>query len=437
MSGEDKDRTAPVEEGKAVLRAMPTEPAAADAYDVPVAPAASAEDAAAARAQRLKEADEIFAAAKRLAADCDYAAAAELLSTVLETRCDIYGQLAVECREAYILYGKCLLLSVKSTHGLDAVLAQSNKIAAAKQRAADAAAAGDEGAAAAAAAAAAAPVAEVDDDESGITDTLENAWECLEVARVVCPSFRHLFSCLCVCHAAAVLCADRSRRSTRPTRSSSRTCSWTSATSASRAVCPCTSPHPLTYTICSRLVVRVPRQRKARAGGLHQVSADPQEPAAQQRPPHRRGVCNPVQPPCTLLLSTHSPFRCTARRYYVMGLALSMLPECQHKSREHFALAKASLEERIAALKPDEDASEIDELRGLIQDIDRHVCLSLSLFLLCLSLCASPLCVDRLRTSASPTTAHLRRAPSPTCSLRRARSPRPALPLLPPPRAAL
>lgn len=62
-----------------------------------------------------------------------------------------------------------------------------------------------------------------------------------------------------------------------------------------------------------------------------------------------------------------------AEVYYVMGLALSMLPECQHKSREHFALAKASLKERIAALKPDEDASEIDELRGLIQDIDRHI----------------------------------------------------------------
>ena len=86
----------------------------------------------------------------------------------------------MECREAYILYGKSLLMSVKSTHGLDAVLAQSNKIAAAKQRAAEAEGAGD-------AAAAAAPViADVDDDDSGITDTLENAWECLEVARVVC-----------------------------------------------------------------------------------------------------------------------------------------------------------------------------------------------------------------------------------------------------------
>ena len=212
---------------------MPTEPAAADAYDVPVAPAASAEDEAAARAQRLQEADEIFAAAKRLAADCDYAAAADLLSTVLETRCDIYGQLALECREAYILYGKCLLLSVKSTHGLDAVLAQSNRIAAAKQRAADGSAA-----------AAAAPVAEVgDDDESGITDTLENAWECLEVARVVCLSpfpFVHVCPHLFFLHSFVCALPNRSRRSTRPTRSSSRTSSWTSAMSASRAVCRCT-----------------------------------------------------------------------------------------------------------------------------------------------------------------------------------------------------
>ena len=100
-------------------------------------------------------------------------------------RCEVYGQLAVECREAYILYGKCLLLSVKSTHGLDAVLAQSNKIAAAKQRAAES---GGAAAAAAAAApdAAAAVVAEVDDDESSIAETLETAWDCLEVARVVC-----------------------------------------------------------------------------------------------------------------------------------------------------------------------------------------------------------------------------------------------------------
>lgn len=299
MSGEDKDRTAPVEEGKAVLRAMPTEPAAADAYDVPVAPAASAEDAAAARAQRLKEADEIFAAAKRLAADCDYAAAAELLSTVLETRCDIYGQLAVECREAYILYGKCLLLSVKSTHGLDAVLAQSNKIAAAKQRAADAAAAGDEGAAAAAAAAAA-PVAEVDDDESGITDTLENAWECLEVARVI--SQKHAPNSVELSDVLMDI-GDVSLESSN----------------AKLAL--------EDYTKCLQI-------RKS--------------------------------------LLPNSDRR-IAEVYYVMGLALSMLPECQHKSREHFALAKASLEERIAALKPDEDASEIDELRGLIQDIDRHI----------------------------------------------------------------
>lgn len=77
-----------------------------------------------------------------------------------------------------------------------------------------------------------------------------------------------------------------------------------------------------------------------------------------------------------------------------MGLALSMLPECQHKSREHFALAKASLEERIAALKPDEDASEIDELRGLIQDIDRHVCLSLSLYPIVSPLCAPHPCAS-------------------------------------------
>lgn len=238
MSAEDKTTTATAptttEESKAVLRAMPTEPAAADAYDVPVAPAASAEDEAAARAQRLQEADEIFAAAKRLAADCDYAAAADLLSTVLETRCDIYGQLALECREAYILYGKCLLLSVKSTHGLDAVLAQSNRIAAAKQRAADAAADGS-------AAAAAPPVAEVgDDDESGITDTLENAWECLEVARVVCLSpfpLVHVCPHLLFLHSFVCALPNRSRRSTRPTRSSSRTSSWTSAMSASRAVC--------------------------------------------------------------------------------------------------------------------------------------------------------------------------------------------------------
>ena len=111
---------------------------------------------------------------------------------MLFCRCEAYGQLAVECREAYILYGKCLLLSVKSTHGLDAVLAQSNKIAAAKQRAAES------GGAAAAAAAAAAPdaaaevVAEVDDDESSIAETLETAWDCLEVARVVCCHSFHI-----------------------------------------------------------------------------------------------------------------------------------------------------------------------------------------------------------------------------------------------------
>ena len=68
---------------------------------------------------------------------------------------------------------------MKSTHGLDAVLAQSNKIAAAKQRAAEA---GD----AAVPNAAAEVVAEVDDDDGSIADTLETAWNCLEVARVVC-----------------------------------------------------------------------------------------------------------------------------------------------------------------------------------------------------------------------------------------------------------
>ena len=55
-----------------------------------------------------------------------------------------------------------------------------------------------------------------------------------------------------------------------------------------------------------------------------------------------------------------------------MGLALAMLPGCTEKSREHFNLAKASMEERIAKLKPGD--SEIEDLRGLIQDINSHVC---------------------------------------------------------------
>jgi len=58
-------------------------------------------------------------------------------------------------------------------------------------------------------------------------------------------------------------------------------------------------------------------------------------------------------------------------RYYVMGLALAMLPGCTEKSREHFNLAKASMEERIGKLKPDD--SEVEELRGFIKDIDGHI----------------------------------------------------------------
>jgi len=65
-----------------------------------------------------------------------------------------------------------------------------------------------------------------------------------------------------------------------------------------------------------------------------------------------------------------------------MGLALSMLPECQEKSREHYNLAKASMEERIKELKPGENDDEIEELRGFIRDIDTHVCTN-CLLLLC------------------------------------------------------
>lgn len=290
MSSEDKTQETPVEEKPAVLRAMPAAPAAPDAYDVPVAPAASAEEAAAAREQRLREADEIFAAAQRLAADCDYAAAADLLSTVLETRCDVYGPLAVECREAYILYGKCLLLSVKSTHGLDAVLAQSNKIAAARQRAADA----DGNEAAGAAAAAAAPVAEVDDDESGITDTLENAWECLEVARVVCSfSFFLLYPCIAVCvhctHCCGVPQTDLAEARAQLGRALGRAHGHRRRQPREQSVPSFSISTPFLHVALTFACLS--RQRKAGAGGLHQVPADPQEPAAQQRPPHRRGVC--------------------------------------------------------------------------------------------------------------------------------------------------
>ena len=63
-----------------------------------------------------------------------------------------------------------------------------------------------------------------------------------------------------------------------------------------------------------------------------------------------------------------------AEVYYVMGLALSMLPECQAKAKEHFDLAKASMSARIEQLDPTSSAAEIDELKELIADVDRHVC---------------------------------------------------------------
>ena len=54
--------------------------------EVPMAPEQSDEQKAAKRAERDKEADEILATAKKLIDECDYNTAAELLSTVLETK---------------------------------------------------------------------------------------------------------------------------------------------------------------------------------------------------------------------------------------------------------------------------------------------------------------------------------------------------------------
>ena len=64
-----------------------------------------------------------------------------------------------------------------------------------------------------------------------------------------------------------------------------------------------------------------------------------------------------------------------AEVYYVMGLALSMLPGCQQSAKEHLEKAKASMSKRIEELQSEKDKdSEIEELKKLIEDVDSHVC---------------------------------------------------------------
>lgn len=192
-----------------------TEEAAAIAEPVAAAAAPEADD------EKLKEAEELFAQGTALLDKGDFSAASDAFSAVLEIKCKLLGELDQRCQEAYIAYGKSLLMQVKTSRGTRAVLASATAAPVASSSSSSsslapaptAEAEATETETKVAAAAEKQPSEEKekkrkkeesetdegdeedeeddsDEDEAADTeDILETAWGCLEVARVVRNNF--------------------------------------------------------------------------------------------------------------------------------------------------------------------------------------------------------------------------------------------------------
>eukprot|EP00727_Mastigamoeba_balamuthi_P010653 m51a1_g621 putative nuclear autoantigenic sperm protein (442) ;mRNA; r:119061-120580 len=126
------------------------------------------------RDSRLAEAQSLYEQAQQYIDQGEWTQAADLLSTVLEIRTAAYGEMDPRLIESYLKYGKSLLQAAKASSGdLSSVLSRERLKSKARTGEAD----GDE--------------EDEEDNDEDDAETLEAAWEALEVARVIAERQSH------------------------------------------------------------------------------------------------------------------------------------------------------------------------------------------------------------------------------------------------------